>query len=291
MEDKIVNIEDDIEINVGVSDSTHVTVDQRIKNVIADVDKVETDIGFSEATGHVSVDSRITSITTDITNIQSDIGYDTATSQYTGLNTRVTDLDTKVATIETDINIAYLDPSLTPPAHVSVDDRIKSLVTDVTAIETDIDIDAIDNTLSPAAHVSVASRLTSLETFESTVSTGFTSISDTLNNNDDLTNLNSLLDTLGRLSSDLPEARNIADVSTMFAVGSRANNMKEMKDRLDVLENHDALMSNAMIRLVERSSCTLNKVDELADLTLRTTTKRPNTYYFNVDECNDQIFF
>merc|ERR1711902_17636 len=118
-------------------------------------------------------------------NIQSDIGYDTATSQYTGLNTRVTDLDTKVATIETDINIAYLDPSLTPPAHVSV-----------------------------------ASRLTSLETFESTVSTGFTSISDTLNNNDDLTNLNSLLDTLGRLSSDLPEARNIADVSTMFAVGS-----------------------------------------------------------------------
>ena len=102
--------------------------------------------------------------------------------------------------------------------------------------------------------------MTSLETFESTVSTGFTSISDTLNNNDDLTNLNSLLDTLGRLSSDLPEARNIADVSTMFAVGSRANNMKEMKDRLDVLENHDALMSNAMIRLVERSSCTLNKV-------------------------------
>ena len=89
MEDKIVNIEDDIEINVGVSDSTHVTVDQRIKNVIADVDKIETDIGFSEATGHVSVDSRITSITTDITNIQSDIGYDTATSQYTGLNTRL----------------------------------------------------------------------------------------------------------------------------------------------------------------------------------------------------------
>ena len=174
MEDKIVNIEDDIEINVGVSDSTHVTVDQRIKNVIADVDKIETDIGFSEATGHVSVDSRITSITTDITNIQSDIGYDTATSQYTGLNTRlvfclwfhknlhshnislilrVNDLGAKITTIETDINIADAATAGT------VDARIKTLVTNVTNIETDIDmfgkpvVDGVEG-----AHVSVATR-------------------------------------------------------------------------------------------------------------------------------------
>ena len=67
-------------------------------------------------------------------------------------------MDTKVATIETDIQIDYLDPSLTPPAHVTVDDRINSLVTDVTAIETDIDIDYLDPNLTPPAHVSVASR-------------------------------------------------------------------------------------------------------------------------------------
>ena len=93
MEDQIMAIEDDIEINAGKNADgtigTHVTVDQRIKDVIADVDKIETDIGFSEVSGHVSVDSRIDTIATDITAIQSDIGYDTATSQYTGLNTRL----------------------------------------------------------------------------------------------------------------------------------------------------------------------------------------------------------
>ena len=101
-------------------------------------------------------------------------------------------------------------------------------------------------------------RLTDLETFESTVSSGFNDITTNLNSNTDLDSLNDLIGTLRR---SLPfESRNLADVSTMFAVGSRANNMKEIKDRIDVLENHDALMSNAMIRLVERSSCTLNKV-------------------------------
>ena len=90
MESKITTIEGDIDIN-GVTDGSHVTVDQRIMNVIADVDKVKTDIGFSDMSGHVSVDSRIMSISSDITDIQSDIGYDsTATPpSYTGLNTRL----------------------------------------------------------------------------------------------------------------------------------------------------------------------------------------------------------
>ena len=87
MEDQIVDIEDDIEIKAVDSTGAHVTVDQRIKTVVADVDKIEADIGFSEDPGHTSVNNRIIAITTDITNIQSDIGYDG--TKYTGLNTRL----------------------------------------------------------------------------------------------------------------------------------------------------------------------------------------------------------
>ena len=104
-------------------------------------------------------------------------------------------------------------------------------------------------------------RLTDLETFEATVTGGFNDITTNLTMNDQLNELNDLLGTVAQLRRSLPQSRGIADVSTMFAIGSRANNMKEIKDRLDVLENHDALMSNAMIRLVERSTCTLNKVN------------------------------
>ena len=176
MEDQIVDIEDDIEIKAVDSTGAHVTVDQRIKTVVADVDKIEADIGFSEDPGHTSVDNRIIAITTDITAIQSDIGYDSTNTQapYTGLNNRlvfclwfhknlhshnislilrVNDLGAKITTIETDINIADAATAGT------VDARIKTLVTNVTNIETDIGmfgkpvVDGVEG-----AHVSVATR-------------------------------------------------------------------------------------------------------------------------------------